>query len=135
MFHIRGVEDTIAGISFETFTSVYHMERTVERAVAIISEAVKSLPTSLLAECPDIERRRIISIGNLLRHEYEQVDPEVMWNIATVHLPAFEGHYRKNAGWSARKSVADSSLRSSAISASNSLSLSSTGQVLPGRLS
>jgi uncharacterized protein with HEPN domain len=51
LFHIRGVEDTIAGISFDTFTSVYHMERTVEQAVAIISEAVKSLPLGVSGAC------------------------------------------------------------------------------------
>jgi uncharacterized protein with HEPN domain len=52
LFHIRGVEETIAGISYETFRSVYYMELTVERAVAIISEAVRALPTDLLAKYP-----------------------------------------------------------------------------------
>ena len=33
LFHIRGLEETIAGISFETFTSVYYFERTAERAI------------------------------------------------------------------------------------------------------
>jgi hypothetical protein len=27
LFHIRGVDDTISGASFETFASVYHFER------------------------------------------------------------------------------------------------------------
>ena len=31
LFHIQGVADTVGGISFDTYTSVYHMERTVER--------------------------------------------------------------------------------------------------------
>lgn len=95
LFHIRGVEDTVGGISYETFTSVYHMERTVERAVAIISEAVRALPIELLAMYPDEEWQKMISIGNFIRHEYERIDPEVMWEIATVHLPALEPTIRK----------------------------------------
>jgi uncharacterized protein with HEPN domain len=95
LFHIRGVTDTIGGISYDTFTSVYHMERTVERAVAIISEAVRALPTELLDKYPQSEWRKIIGIGNFLRHEYERIDPEVMWEIATVHLPAMEPVIRR----------------------------------------
>jgi len=30
LFHIRGVEETIIGISYDTFTSVYYLERTIE---------------------------------------------------------------------------------------------------------
>jgi uncharacterized protein with HEPN domain len=55
LFHIQGVADTIGGISFETYTSVYHMERTVERAVQIISEAVRTLPSEVTAKYPEIE--------------------------------------------------------------------------------
>jgi uncharacterized protein with HEPN domain len=88
LFHIRGLEETIAGISFETFTSVYYFERTAERAIAIISEAVNALPDELLATFPDIEWHKIISIGSHLRHEYHRISPTIMWEIATIHLPA-----------------------------------------------
>src|SRR5258707_15878904 len=95
LFHIRGVEDTIIGISYDTFTSVYYMERTVERAVAIISEAVTALPVELLEKYPHSEWQKIIGIGNFIRHEYEKIDTEVMWAITTVHLPALDRVVRK----------------------------------------
>jgi hypothetical protein len=47
LFHIRGIEDTIAGTSYETFTSVYHMERTVERAVALTRNGRKSSASAI----------------------------------------------------------------------------------------
>jgi uncharacterized protein with HEPN domain len=75
LFHIRGVEDTIAGISYDTFRSVYYMERTVERAVAVVSEAVKALPIELLDKYPNEVWQKIISIGNFIRHEYERIRP------------------------------------------------------------
>jgi uncharacterized protein with HEPN domain len=90
LFHIRGVADTLGGVRFETYTDVYHMERTVERAVQIISEAVRSLPPALTARYPQIEWVKIAGIGNVLRHEYERVDPQTMWEIATVKLPELQ---------------------------------------------
>jgi uncharacterized protein with HEPN domain len=77
----------VTAIGFETFTTVYHLERTVERAVQIVSEAIKGLPPELLAAHPQIEWPKIISIGNLLRHEYYRVDPRIMWDIAVDRLP------------------------------------------------
>ena len=90
LFHIRGVEETVGGVGFDTYTSVYHMERAVERAVQIISEAVRALPAELTARYPEVEWAKIAAIGNVLRHEYERVDPQTMWEIATVKLPELE---------------------------------------------
>lgn len=90
LFHIRGVADTVGGVGFDTYTEVYHMERTVERAVQIISEAVRALPPALTGRHPEIEWAKIAAIGNVLRHEYERIDPQTMWEIATVKLPDLE---------------------------------------------
>jgi uncharacterized protein with HEPN domain len=90
LFHIKGIADTVGGINFDTFTTVYHMERTVERAIEVISEAARALPPDLVAKYPQIEWQKIVAIGNLLRHEYYRVDPATMWDIATVRLPELE---------------------------------------------
>ena len=47
LFHIKGIAATDGGIEFDTFTSVYHMERTVERAIEVISEAAPDLVEKL----------------------------------------------------------------------------------------
>ena len=36
LFHIRGVADTVSGHTYESFRGVYHLERTIERAIQII---------------------------------------------------------------------------------------------------
>lgn len=87
LFHIQGVDYTIDGVDYDAFTTVYHLERAVERAVQIISEAVRALPSELKAQHPEIEWAKIAAIGNILRHEYQRVDPETMWRIATEDLP------------------------------------------------
>jgi Ribonuclease HepT-like len=61
------------------------MERTVERAVQIISEAVRALPAELTERHPEIEWEKIASIGNILRHEYQRVDPaKIMMGLAPL---------------------------------------------------
>jgi uncharacterized protein with HEPN domain len=29
-------------------------------------------------------------LGNLLRHEYRRIDPEILWSIVTEHLDALD---------------------------------------------
>ena len=63
-------------------------QRAVERNFEIIGELLKRLNLT----DPEIARHipqagRIASFRNLLAHEYQRADPEIVWNIATVHLP------------------------------------------------
>jgi uncharacterized protein with HEPN domain len=51
---------------------------------------VRALPPNLTGRYPDIEWAKIAAIGNILRHEYERVDPQTMWEIATVKLPELQ---------------------------------------------
>jgi len=51
---IDGAEVTIEGVNFETFQFVYHMPRTVERSIEIISEASRHIPQVFKTQYPDI---------------------------------------------------------------------------------
>src|SRR5437868_12839550 len=74
LFHIEGISASLYGVAFERFVDSYQLQRTVERGIEIISEAVKSLPHSMLSRHLEIEWQKIIGIGNILRHEYQHVD-------------------------------------------------------------
>ncbi|MBV9429948.1 MAG: DUF86 domain-containing protein [Bradyrhizobiaceae bacterium] len=84
---IDGASDTIAGIDFETFRSVYQMGRTVERCIEIVSEATRHLPDEIKSRYPDIPWQQVAGIGNVLRHDYDIVDDYIIWDVATVHFP------------------------------------------------
>ena len=84
---IDGTADTIAGIRFDTFQTVYHMPRTVERCIEIVSEALRHIPDDIKARYPDIPWRQIAGIGNVLRHDYEVVDERLIWDVARTHFP------------------------------------------------
>ncbi len=86
LLHIRdeidGMASAIQGVTFKSYGKSYAL-----RALQIISEAAKSLPAGLTGKYPDAPWSAIISLGNILRHEYQHVDDRRLWEIATVHLP------------------------------------------------
>jgi uncharacterized protein with HEPN domain len=85
---IDGVAVVVAALSFEQYRGSYIHRRATERAIQIVSEAAKALPQDFLARYSDAPWRSMTGIGNILRHEYQQLDDKVLWEIATVHLPA-----------------------------------------------
>lgn len=73
-------------ITFETFRDTWMIRRSVEHGLLIISEAVKALPTEIKSRNPDIAWGKIESLGNYLRHEYRDIDPETLWRIVRRQL-------------------------------------------------
>jgi uncharacterized protein with HEPN domain len=84
---IKGVGQTVRGLSFAQYQGSYMHRRTVERAAQIVSEAARALPPDILARYADAPWPSIIGIGNILRHEYQRFDDKQLWEIATVHMP------------------------------------------------
>ena len=87
---IRRSSIEIGGLDQETVEEVYSLRMMLERAVEIISEASKHIPDAEKAKYPEIDWRAIRTIGNVLRHEYDIVLPEVIWNVATVEFEKLE---------------------------------------------
>ena len=85
--HIDGIVGATQDKSDDDILSNYLTRRAIERAVEIISEAAKSLPTELRDSASDVPWREIIGIGNLLRHEYYRIKDSDMLDILRVHLP------------------------------------------------
>lgn len=85
---IESILATVHGLTSEEILSDYRNRRTTERAIQIISEAAKELPAELRAQEPAIPWKDIIGIGNLLRHEYHRISPQVLEDILHQHLPA-----------------------------------------------
>ena len=83
-----GTDLTIGGVGFNTFQTVYHMPRTVERCIEIISEASRRVPADLKSLHPEIPWTTVAAIGNIFRHDYDEVYSPLVWEIITEHLPA-----------------------------------------------
>ena len=54
----------------------------VVRALEVISEASRRLPMDLKQRHPDVPWVQIAAAGNIYRHEYEDVDYELVWQTA-----------------------------------------------------
>src|SRR5947209_8253471 len=68
--------------------SVYHMARTAERSIEIVSEASRHVPQALKDQHPDIPWKQIAGIGNILRHDYGIVDDHITWDVVKSHFPS-----------------------------------------------
>jgi uncharacterized protein with HEPN domain len=83
---INRIERNMSGVTFETYRDNGDLQWLIERGVLIVSEAVRHIPVEQTDRNPEIPWQPIKAIGNKLRHEYQWVDPYIMWTIATQYL-------------------------------------------------
>ena len=74
-------------MSLEEFEADWEKQWLVERGVEIVSEASRHLTDELKSRHPEIPWRKIAGIGNVLRHNYENVAAPIMWKLAQDDLP------------------------------------------------
>jgi uncharacterized protein with HEPN domain len=84
---IDAVGDFVQGHDFDSYSADTKTRWSVERAIEIVSEASRHIPTEMTEPYPHIPWRDVRAVGNRLRHEYFRVDEAVTWNIATRSLP------------------------------------------------
>jgi uncharacterized protein with HEPN domain len=62
----------------------------VERKLLTIGEAAVRLGREAPLIVPEIHWRQVRDLGNLLRHEYDKVDLEIIWQTVTDDLLALK---------------------------------------------
>lgn len=83
---IKNIEFDTAGHDFKSFKENRQARQLVERNLEIISEACRHLPQELKKHEDKISWNDIAGIGNKLRHDYQTVDVDILWNIRNNHL-------------------------------------------------
>ncbi|MBJ7403405.1 MAG: DUF86 domain-containing protein [Bradyrhizobium sp.] len=91
----EAISRALVGISSLSFQDSWVLQRAVEHGLLIISEATKTLSAELKEAAPDIAWRKIETLGNFLRHEYRDVDPDLIWNITQENPPGLVQAARK----------------------------------------
>lgn len=63
-------------------------ERALERCFEIIGEASNRISANLQKEYPEIPWKNIISLRNVIIHEYDKIVTENLWEIAEHKIPS-----------------------------------------------
>lgn len=85
---IRGIEQAVKGKSYRDYQRSWVLRSAVERGIEVISEASRHLARELKSHHKDVRWADIAGIGNVLRHEYQRVDGQIVWKAVKDDLPA-----------------------------------------------
>ena len=83
---IANIETDIAGYDFEKFRVDRRTRQLVERNLEILSEASRRLPNEYKDREVQIPWRAIAGIGNVLRHDYHETYPTILWDTCQKDL-------------------------------------------------
>ena len=92
---IANIEADTAGYDFEKFRSDRPARQLVERNLEIISEASRRLPAELKDQEPRVPWQAIAGIGNILRHDYHETYPTVLWETCKKDLKPLKDAIRR----------------------------------------
>ena len=87
---IANIEVDPVEFDFERFVADRRARQLVERNLEIISAASRRIPDRLKAMEPDVPWREIAGIGNVLRHDYGEVRPDILWGVRTHRLTSLK---------------------------------------------
>jgi uncharacterized protein with HEPN domain len=87
---IREIEKAVADKNFRDFERSWVLRSAIERGIEVISEASRHLGREIKSQHKDVRWKDIAGIGNILRHDYQRVDGQIIWNAVRDDLPALK---------------------------------------------
>jgi uncharacterized protein with HEPN domain len=94
LFDIRDnaalARDFVGPLTLSEFKADRRAFYAATRALEIISEAARRLSPELRERHPDLPWRAIMGVGNVLRHNYDDVAEEQVWRTVLEDLPALD---------------------------------------------
>jgi len=85
--NISRIESFASGHDAASFAADEKTIFAVLHALLIVSEAARKLGDEAVAHAPDQPWPAIRALGNVLRHQYDDVDPAAIWRIVSGDLP------------------------------------------------
>ena len=80
-------EILLTDVTYDQFAGDFRIHYAVVRALEIIGEATKRLPSSLRDEYPTIPWRGMAGMRDRIIHGYDMVDYEIVWNTVKEVIP------------------------------------------------
>jgi uncharacterized protein with HEPN domain len=85
------VQEYTQGLELSTFIYDYKTVDAVVRNFEIIGEASKHVSKQIKDKYPTVPWEEMYRLRNRISHEYFGIDYEILWDIATNHLPQNHG--------------------------------------------
>lgn len=71
----------------EEFEEDEPLQSHVKLKLQIIGEAASNLDSDIKETAPDVPWREMVGMRNILVHEYEHVDHDILWDVVVSELP------------------------------------------------
>jgi uncharacterized protein with HEPN domain len=85
--HARHAQELCADKTLAELLADWKSVLAFERALEILGEAVKRLPTELCEAYPAVPWRLVAGMRDRLSHGYDEIDYEILWNAVHEDLP------------------------------------------------
>lgn len=69
------------------------------RHIQIIGEAARTLPDDVRRQAPEVPWVQVVGMRHMLVHSYHDIDPDEVWNTATIDLPALRPVIERLIAW------------------------------------
>jgi uncharacterized protein with HEPN domain len=89
------IESDVEGFDVSRFVGDRRARQLVERNFEILSEASRRIPPDLKATEPDVDWIALANLGNVLRHEYQRIDPVLLWTLLADELSPLSAALRR----------------------------------------
>ena len=80
----------VHGKSIDTYRSDEMLRSAVERQIEIVGEAANRVSKELQTAHAENAWRPIIAQRHILAHEYGEIEHDLIWRVATVHVPVLQ---------------------------------------------
>ena len=91
----RAIQRFTAGVSAEAFKANEEKYEAVNRKFEIIGEAARRLSPKAKQKFPEIPWKLVTAMRNILIHDYDDVDLDIVWETVQRDLPKLILHLEK----------------------------------------
>ena len=92
--NIARIRRHIADVDADGYAADEKTQDAVQRCLERISEAARKIGPALDKKYPDVEFPKLRRLGSVLRHDYDQVDVDLIWRTLHARLDQLEAACR-----------------------------------------
>jgi uncharacterized protein with HEPN domain len=86
----------VAGMTYEQFEADLKTNFAVVRAIEIIGEATKRLPSTIRDQYPTIPWKDMAGMRDVIIHGYDNVNLKIVWDVVKTDIPQIRPQIEQN---------------------------------------